>query len=203
MNNHGTTNNKKMEPSPTNTSARPASTRRPLSLAARQHLHLMRANGMKGPLMKTTPIAPTSVHHTKHTRSRTANGKNTTSRSAKHSSSRTAKRKAGKAKTITVTYWTHTDPSSSQVELDPPPEAQVELDPPPEAFPVATSGERPPDLDHGTDGYDLWEEIPNTSAQSADRAARALRRRQLYREAVPETPTASVVTCTFSLNLQS
>jgi hypothetical protein len=70
-------------------------------------------------------------------------------------------------------------------------ESQVELDPPPEAFPVATSGERPPDLDHGTGGYDLWEEIPNTSAQSADRAARALRRRQLYREAVPETPTVS------------
>ena len=113
MNNHGTTNNKKMEPSPTNTSARPASTRRPLSLAARQYRDLMRANGMKGPLMKTTPIAPTSVHHTKHTRSRTANSKKTTSRSAKPSSSRTAKRKAGKAKTITVTYWTHTDPSSS------------------------------------------------------------------------------------------
>jgi hypothetical protein len=70
-------------------------------------------------------------------------------------------------------------------------ESQVGFDAPPVAFPVASSGERPPDLDHSADGCDLWEEIPNTSNQTTDRAARALRRRQLYREAVPETPSAS------------
>ena len=38
----------------------------------------------------------------------------------------------------------------------------------------------PPDLDHSADGYeDMWEEIPNTPNHTADRAARARRRRQV------------------------
>ena len=42
------------------------------------------------------------------------------------------------------------------------------------------SSEVPPDLDHSADGYeDIWEEIPNTPNHTADRAARARRRRQV------------------------
>ena len=38
----------------------------------------------------------------------------------------------------------------------------------------------PPDLDHSADGYEvMWEEIPNTPNHTADRAARARRRRQV------------------------
>ena len=45
-------------------------------------------------------------------------------------------------------------------------ESQVGVDAPPVAFPVGSSS-APPDLDHSADGYDLWEEIPNTSNQTA------------------------------------
>ena len=51
-------------------------------------------------------------------------------------------------------------------------ESQVGVDAQPVALPVGSSS-APPDLDHSADGCDLWEEIPNTSNQTADRAARA------------------------------
>jgi hypothetical protein len=72
----------KLDPVPFRTDAAPAATpnrtRRPLSMATRKRLSLLRAAGYKGPILKTTPIVPTTLHHTKHTSSRTAKRKTPT-----------------------------------------------------------------------------------------------------------------------------
>jgi hypothetical protein len=99
-------------PLPFRTDAAPAATpnrtRRPLSMAARLHVSRLRANGLKGPLVKTTPIVPRTLHHTKYTSSRTAKRKTPTQKKTlgkcKATKSRT---KAERNKTKTASSGTH------------------------------------------------------------------------------------------------